>query len=289
MASEASFVPTYQLFGEGDYYIEERIFPRVDFPRPSEKCALLNDLQVIWGVGPVTESKLKSEGYEDIESLCSHVRWGDQAKAILDAVRERDARFLSGTKASDRQVVTLYSPCEMVFLDIETCGLYSTFPLFLVGIMRQQENGEMLLRQFLARSYEEEIAVLAAVKQELEGACVIVTYNGLRFDMPYIRERMAYYSMSCPEERFHFDLLPAARRLFRDVLPNCKLTTVASYALGYERGDDIPGYMIPEVYHRFVVNPSSTLIRPILEHNAMDIHTIALLLARTLDDGDFKM
>jgi hypothetical protein len=61
LASEASFVPTYQLFGEGDYYIEERIFPRVDFPRPSEKCALLNDLQVIWGVGPVTESKLKSE------------------------------------------------------------------------------------------------------------------------------------------------------------------------------------------------------------------------------------
>ncbi|MGB4736148.1 MAG: ribonuclease H-like domain-containing protein, partial [Bacillota bacterium] len=61
------------------------------------------------------------------------------------------------------------------------------------------------------------------------------------------------------------------------------------YALGYERGDDIPGYMIPEVYHRFAVNPSSTLIRPILEHNAMDIHTIALLLAWILDDGDLKM
>lgn len=130
MASEASFVPTYQLFGEGDYYIEERIFPRVDFPRPSEKCALLNDLQVIWGVGPVTESKLKSEGYEDIESLCSHVRWGDQAKAILDAVRERDARFLSGTKASDRQVVTLYPLVRWYFSTLKLAAFIALSRFF---------------------------------------------------------------------------------------------------------------------------------------------------------------
>ena len=285
MIPEVSFVPARELLGEGDYYVEERTYSRVDIQLPSEKSALLRNLQVIRGVGPVTEGKLKDEGYEDIESLCSHTRWGDQAKAIAEAVEQRDARFFSGTKASDWHVLTLYSPGEMVFLDIETCGLSSTQPLFLIGMMREHEDGHMRLRQFFARSYEEEVAVLAAVRRELESAGVVVTYNGLRFDMPYIRDRMAYYGTCCPEDHFHFDLLWTARRLFREMLPNCKLVTVASYVLGYERGEDIPGYMIPEVYHDFVMNPRSAQIRPILEHNAMDIHAMALLLARILRCG----
>jgi uncharacterized protein YprB with RNaseH-like and TPR domain len=283
---EASFVPAHELLGEGDYYIEERTYSRVDFRLPSETCALLRNLQVIHGVGPVTEGKLKDEGYEDIESLSPHIRWGDQAKVIVEAVEGRDARFLRGTKASDWQVLALYSPEEMVFLDIETCGLTSAQPLFLIGMMREQEDDHMRLRQFFARSYEEEVAVLAAVKRELESAGVVVTYNGLRFDMPYIRDRMAYYGTCCPEDPFHFDLLRTARRLFRETLPNCKLVTVASYVLGYERGEDIPSYMIPEVYHDFVMNPRPALIRPILEHNAMDIHAMALLLAKIFRVGD---
>ena len=286
MIPEVSFVPARELLGEGDYYVVERTYSRVDFQLPSEKPALLGNLQVVRGVGPATEGKLKDEGYEDIEGLCLHTRWGDQAKAIAEAVEQRDARFFSGTKAPDWQVLTLHSPEEMVFLDIETCGLSSAQPLFLVGMMREQEDGDMRLRQFFARSYEEEAAVLAVVRHELERACVLVTYNGLRFDMPYIRDRMAYYGTCCPEDHFHFDLLWTARRLFRETLPNCKLVTVASYVLGYERGEDIPGYMIPEVYHDFVLNPRSALIRPILEHNAMDIHAMALLLARILRYGD---
>ena len=161
-----------------------------------------------------------------------------------------------------------------------------TQPLFLIGVMRVPEVGEMILKQFFARTYEEEVAVIEAAKSELESARVVVTYNGVRFDVPYIRDRMAYYGTCCSQDHFHFDLLWISRRLFRETLPNCKLVTVASHVLGYERHEDIPGYMIPEVYHEFVMNPRPALIRPILEHNAMDIHTLALLLdsiLRTLD------
>ncbi len=282
MIPDASFVPARELLGQGDYYVKERTFSRVDLPLPLEEPALVCNLQVIRGIGPITEEKLKGEGYRDVESLCDHKRWGDQAGPIVKALKHRDTGFLSRTKAPDWQVMELHSPDEIAFLDIETCGLVSTQPLFLIGVMRAPEAGEMLLKQFLARSYEEEVAVLTAVKCELESARVVVTYNGLRFDMPYIRDRMAYYGAGCPQDHFHFDLLWISRRLFGEALPNCKLVTVASHVLGYERYDDIPGYMIPEVYHEFVMNPRPALIRPILEHNAMDIHTLVLLLAGIL-------
>lgn len=285
MIPDASFVPARELLGEGDYYVEVRTFSQVDLPLPLDEPTLLRNFQVIHGVGPVTEGKLRDEGYEDIKSLSEHVRWGDQASSIAEAVKCRDTKFFSGTKAPDWQVLGLCSPGEMVFLDIETCGLSSTQPLFLVGMMKAHERGEMRLLQFFARSYEEEVAVLAAVRSELESADVIVTYNGLRFDMPYIRDRMAYYGTCCREDHFHFDLLRTARRLFKETLPDCRLVTVTSYVLGYERGEDIPGYMIPEVYHEFVMNPRPALIRPILEHNAMDIHSMALLLERLLRYG----
>lgn len=285
MIPDASFIPAYELLGEGDYYVEERAFSEVDFPLPQEKSMLLRNLQVMRGVGPVTERKLKDEGYEDIRSLSRHMRWGDQASSIAKAIEQRDARFLSRTKASDWQIVGLCSPGDMVFIDIETCGLSSTQPLFLVGIMKAQEEEGMRLRQFFARSYEEEVAVLTAVRSELATAGVVVTYNGLRFDMPYIRDRMTYYGTCCSEDYFHFDLLWTARRLFKETLPDCKLVTVASHILGYERDMDIPGYLIPDVYREFVMNPRPALIRPVLEHNAMDIHAMALLLARILRYG----
>ena len=70
---EVSFVPARELLGEGDYYIEERTYSRVDFSLPSRKSALLRNLQVIRGVGPVTEGKLRDEGYEDIELSLIHI------------------------------------------------------------------------------------------------------------------------------------------------------------------------------------------------------------------------
>ncbi len=288
MTVDTSLIPAYELLGPGDYYITERVFPGVDLPLPLQETELCCNLQAIRGVGPVTEGKLRDEGYDDLESLSNHKRWGRQARSIAEAIERKDIRFLSDTKLPDQQVLGLYSCGDLVFLDIETCGLASAQPLFLVGMMKALEKGKMLLKQFFARSYEEEFAILTAVRRELENARAVVTYNGQRFDMPYIRDRMIYYGMCFPAEHFHFDLLWTARRLFRETLPNCKLVTVASHVLGYERYGDIPGYMIPIVYHEFVENPRPALISPILEHNAMDVHTMALLLADILTRQDVE-
>ncbi|MEW6228716.1 MAG: ribonuclease H-like domain-containing protein [Bacillota bacterium] len=278
----ASFVQAGQLLGEGDYYVAERVFPPVSVLTRADLSTLYCNLQLLRGVGPRTEEKLKSRGYHDLTSLTKHGRWGRAACDVIAAIERKDAAALARCGAPEADLVGFYSPTEVGFVDIETTGLYSTQPLFLVGVMACSDDGTMLLRQFLARTYEEEAAVLYAVRLELERFRVIATYNGRRFDLPYICDRMAYHGVSFALDQFHIDILRLTRRLYRSALPDCRLTTVASHLLGYERHGDIPSYMIPEVYHDFVKSRNPALIRPILEHNAMDVHTLALILGNVL-------
>lgn len=278
----ASFVQARQLLGEGDYYVAERTFPPASILTRADLSALYRNLQLLRGVGPRTEEKLKSQGYHDLTSLTKHGRWGRAACDVIAAIERKDAAMVARCGAPEVDLVGFYSPVEIGFVDIETTGLYSTQPLFLVGIMACSDDGTMFLRQFLARSYEEEAAVLHGVRLELGRFPVIVTYNGRRFDLPYMSDRMAYHGVSFTMDQFHIDLLRLTRRLYRGVLPDCRLMTVASHLLGYDRHGDIPSCMIPEVYHDFARSRNPALIRPILEHNAMDIHTLALVLGTVL-------
>lgn len=277
--------PADDLLGEGDYYVAERVFPPVYVSPADGRESLQRNLKLLRGIGPKTEEKLKAQGYRDLVCLSRHSRWGQAACTVLAAIEKSDSEFLSRCGASELDLLGFYPATDIAFIDIETTGLYSTQPLFLVGIMGFRDDRAVFLRQFLARSYEEEAAVLAAVRDELDRFPVIATYNGRRFDLPYIRDRMTFHGIECGSCRLHVDLLRVVRRLYRGLLPDCRLVTVAAHLLGYERHGDIPSSLIPEVYHEFVRSRNPALIRPILEHNAMDLHALVLILENMLDEA----
>ncbi len=272
-----------ELLGEGDCYLAERVFPPMPAHAARDTSHLCRNLQLLRGVGPKTEERLRAQGYDDLQSLASHPRWGGQASELMEAIERRNAHALWRCGAPEADLAGFYLPGRIGFLDIETTGLYSTQPLFLIGIMRCREDGAMLVRQFLARTYDEELAVLLAAQRELEGLGAVATYNGRRFDLPYIRDRMAYHGISFEAAHFHVDLLRVVRRAFRGALPDFRLVTVASFLFGYERHGDIPSALIPEAYHEFVRTRNPALVRPILEHNAMDLHALALTFCAALD------
>ncbi|MGE5593034.1 MAG: ribonuclease H-like domain-containing protein [Betaproteobacteria bacterium] len=275
--------PANELLGEGDYYVAERAFPPVYVSLNDARDRLRRNLKLLRGIGPKTEEKLKAQGYHDLACLSRHPRWGQAACAVLAAIEKNDSEFLSGCGASELDLLGFCPVTDIAFVDIETTGLYSTQPLFLVGVMSFRDDGILLLRQFLARSYEEEAHVLVAVRDELGRFPVMATYNGRRFDVPYIRDRMAFHGIECGSCQLHLDLLRIVRRVYRGVLPDCRLVTVAEHLVGHVRHGDIPGYMIPEVYHEFVRSRNPVLIRPILEHNAMDLRALALILGNMVD------
>ncbi|MGA9397637.1 MAG: ribonuclease H-like domain-containing protein [Anaerolineaceae bacterium] len=173
---------------------------------------------------------------------------------------------------------------DFVFLDTETTGLAGgtgTF-VFLVGIGRPVEGG-FKLSQFFMRGPAEETAMLAALEQELGGLNAVVSYNGKAFDLPMLRGRYTLNKLSFPlAETPHFDLLPLARRLWRDRLPSRTLGEVERQILGAGRTqEEVPGYLVPQLYVDYLKSGDARPLAGVFYHNAMDVLSLAGLFTHT--------
>ncbi len=174
-------------------------------------------------------------------------------------------------------------PQELLFLDLETTGLGSS-PVFLIGTLTCRE-GDMVARQFLARTYAEEAAILRHYVEQSPERPVVVSFNGKSFDVPYLRVRSMATGVRFAEPRHHFDLLHEARRVYRHRLPDCKLQTLERYVCGRHRGDDIPSADIPRAYHDFVRTGDARELAQIVNHNFHDLVTMVHLMAKMLTEG----
>lgn len=170
------------------------------------------------------------------------------------------------------------APREVLFMDIETTGL-SMMPVFLIGTM-ECDDGEFRFRQYFARDYSEEAAIIAAFADRLKSSRVLVTFNGKSFDVPFLENRAAATDASFHRPSGHLDLLHEARRRYRGELPNCKLQTLEHEICGRAREDDIPGRDIPAAYHDFIKTGDAVKIKAILLHNLYDLLTMADLMGR---------
>ena len=166
----------------------------------------------------------------------------------------------------------------MLLLDIETTGLSCT-PLFLVGTM-DWEDGAPTVRQYLARDYSEEPAIISLFLQRAAAKRLLVSFNGKSFDLPYLRMRAAANGVPFIVEPAHFDLLHECRRVWGNVLPDCRLLTLESQVCGRPRRGDIAGEEIPAAYHAFVRTGDARRIAVIVRHNKLDLLTMAELLTR---------
>lgn len=194
----------------------------------------------------------------------------------------REALCTPGSPARDRMLagsgLSDLRPEDILFLDIETTGLGST-PLFLIGTLALEES-RLVARQYLARDYAEERAVLALFAESLRGRRLLVTFNGKSFDVPYVKVRLSYHRAPALPELPHFDVLLEARRIWRPQVPNCRLKTLEEVICGRLREGDIDGAQIPEAYHRYVRTGDAAELSRIVRHNRLDLLTMADLLLR---------
>ncbi len=244
------------------------------FPSPKE---LATDLCLIYGIGQTTAAKLKQEGYLTIYDLTRHPRWQRAALDLIRTIETEDTIRLARYGASDFQLLSFYQPETVRFIDIETLGLYYIHPVFLIGIL-EFENGHGQIRQFLARDFGEEKAILLEASRILKKSSILVSYNGRSFDLPYLKGRMRYHQLEVDFDSWQLDLLRQARKNYRGVLPDCRLLTIEKWLLNQERNDDIPGSEIARFYNCFLDSGDGKYLRPILEHNAHDLFSMAKFL-----------
>lgn len=170
---------------------------------------------------------------------------------------------------------------KFAFLDTETSGLSGgtgTYA-FLVGAARFIE-GKFVLKQFFMRDPAEEPALLEGLAGFLAPCEALVTFNGKSFDAPLLVTRYSLHQIPVPFKNYaHLDLLPLARRLWRDRLPSRALKYLEEHILEFSRtSDETPGYEIPWLYFDYLRSGNARPLAGVFYHNAMDVVAMAALL-----------
>lgn len=179
---------------------------------------------------------------------------------------------------------------RLLFVDLETTGLAGGAGsyAFLVGC-GWFERGRFRVRQFFLSSFAAERALLETLRGLAAEAATVVTYNGKTFDLPLIETRFALNRLSTPfTMKPHVDMLHHARRLWRSADDGHRLATLEHVLLGHARDGDVPGFEIPARYFHYVHHGDPAPLAPVLEHNRLDLLSLALLTARAaqlIDEG----
>jgi len=168
-----------------------------------------------------------------------------------------------------------------LFLDTETTGLArgAGTVAFLVGLAWWHPDGTFVLEQLLVRQLGEEAPMLERIRQRIENASMLVTFNGKSFDIPLLRTRLVMARLPAMKEPPHLDLLHVARRVHGARLRNgCRLTALEGAVLGFERADDVASGDISALYLHFLRTGDARALLGIVEHNAWDVVAMAALV-----------
>jgi uncharacterized protein YprB with RNaseH-like and TPR domain len=211
--------------------------------------------------------------YDEDERSAERLRVRRRARSRVSARGRRLIRDLPDMAAAvdppERGLFRRFGHRRLLYLDIETCGL-SAAPVFLVGIGFVVERN-VVFRQYFARDYAEERALLAEIARVASEFDALVTFNGKTFDAPFLHDRAIHHRVPFRLPQPHLDLLWMARRRWRGHLPNCKLQTLEWRILRRRRGGDVDGAEIPGLYHDFVKRGEPHRLVPVFHHNLLDV------------------
>ncbi|MGB9640253.1 MAG: ribonuclease H-like domain-containing protein [Anaerolineales bacterium] len=169
---------------------------------------------------------------------------------------------------------------DFTIIDIETTGMlgWGAVYAFLIGLGNITTNG-ILIRQYLITNPAQEMAQLIEIENQIAKAKGIITYNGKSFDIPIISNRYRFYRTHPPFDRLaHLDLLHLTRRIWKERLPNRALRNIEAEILDVQRAEnDIPGWLIPQIYSQYLQSQQAEVLLPVLYHNQMDVYSLGKL------------
>lgn len=197
------------------------------------------------------------------------------------------AESVAGASAEAQMIAgSVSAGPPFMFFDLETTGLSGgagTYA-FLVGCAWFDGGGGLVIRQFILSRVGDERTLLAAFATELAQAGALVSFNGKSFDAPLLETRYLFHRLEWIGGRLpHVDVLHPARRFWGDESSSCSLGALERQILGVRRSGDVAGFEIPARYFQFVRSGDAQPLREVLEHNRLDLLSLAGLTARLLD------
>lgn len=161
---------------------------------------------------------------------------------------------------------------DALFFDIETTGFSPAgTQLYLIGCAKRCGDS-MMIEQYFAESPDEEEMILSSFLRLLEDYQTLITFNGIGFDIPYIKAKCdAYHLKETFSDKDYIDLFKIVSSLkFLLKLPNYKQKTIECF-LGIDREDVFDGGQLINVYQEYVRRPSEYQMYFLKQHNYEDV------------------
>lgn len=181
-----------------------------------------------------------------------------------------------------------------LFFDIETTGFSpARTSLYLIGCAAR-EGDSLVVDQFFADTPKEEQEVLSAFFERLAHFDTIITFNGIGFDIPYLKSKCTTYGLPEPfSSHDYLDIYKVVSKIkFLLHLPNLKQKTIEQF-LGIGREDAYNGGELIEVYHSYVKTRSPKELHLLKQHNYEDVidmpNLLPILSYAKIFDGNFTI
>jgi len=165
--------------------------------------------------------------------------------------------------------------------DIETTGLSpDRCQIILAGLMMPTSTGSVI-KQYFAQTPDEEAELITYLIEDLQALDSIVTYNGSRFDIPFLIKRMNIIGLPNVPLPYNLDLYKVVKYHsdLKKFLPNLKQKTLEDFCgLWANRDDEIDGGQSVKLYYDYVDNKNDFLKEKILLHNSDDVKQLKKLM-----------
>lgn len=161
---------------------------------------------------------------------------------------------------------------DSIFFDIETTGFSpASSSIYLIGCLRKQGDN-LVIDQFFAETKEDEQEVLSKFMELLHQYKTIISFNGIGFDVPFIKAKCTAYGIEEHLKDFEyidiFKLISNIKFLLK--LPNYKQKTLENF-LDIYRDDKFSGGELINVYDDYVKTHSPEAEELLLLHNFEDV------------------
>lgn len=177
--------------------------------------------------------------------------------------------------------LTEFDPARALFIDTETSGLAggTGTVAFLVGV--GYFDGDVFrLEQCFMRDFDDEEPMLHYLDTLFRRADTVVSFNGKSFDIPLLRTRFLFNRIPFRlETANHYDLVHAARRIWKLRINDCSLANVEKEVLGLHRQGDVPGSEIPQIWFDYLRTRDARDLKRVFYHHRMDILSLVSLTA----------
>lgn len=196
--------------------------------------------------------------------------------ALGGALEAEAGHIAASAKDGD---LAAFDPRRAVFIDTETTGLSggTGTVTFLVGVGYFVDDAFRLDQCFM-RDYDDEEPMLRYLDEVFGNADTVVSYNGKSFDVPLLRTRFIQNRVPFRlDAAGHYDLVHAARRIWKRRLRDCSLGNIERQVMGIRREGDVPSHEIPTRWLEYLRTRDARRLQPVFYHHKMDILSLAAL------------